>query len=148
MKVISHRGNLTGPQPDKENTPEYIHSALNQGIDCEIDLWLIDGKLYTGHDSPENLVTNKFIYDERLWIHAKNLEALRFLCETGLHYFWHEEDKFTLTSKNYIWTYTGEKTCNRSIIVDNSREWINNPNNTNCFGVCTDYPLIPSRSPA
>ena len=52
MKIISHRGNLTGPQPDKENTPEYVSRALDEGFDCEIDLWLINKDLYTGHDKP------------------------------------------------------------------------------------------------
>ncbi len=34
-----------------------------------------------------------------------------------LNFFWHENDKYTLTSKNFIWTYPGEKTGGNSIIV-------------------------------
>ena len=136
MKIISHRGNLHGPDPTKENTPQYILNALEQGIDCEIDLWLVDDSLYTGHDEPKNLISREFIYDERLWIHAKNLEALHFLNKTCLHYFWHEKDRYTLTSKNYIWTYPGEETCDRSIIVQ-----LDSVNNVpmGCYGICTDY---------
>ena len=36
---ISHRGNLTGPIPEKENTVDYINDAIHQGFDVEIDIW-------------------------------------------------------------------------------------------------------------
>ncbi len=35
MRIISHRGNIEGPIPEKENCPEYINSALAQGFDVE-----------------------------------------------------------------------------------------------------------------
>ena len=38
MKIISHRGNISGPDPKNENLPSYIDKALNQGLDVEIDL--------------------------------------------------------------------------------------------------------------
>ena len=38
MKLIAHRGNVSGPKPSQENNPEYIDEALFAGFDAEIDL--------------------------------------------------------------------------------------------------------------
>ena len=37
MKLISHRGNIDGPQPDRENSPNYINEAIEAGYNVEID---------------------------------------------------------------------------------------------------------------
>ena len=39
MKLISHRGNLSGPIPESENNPSYITNAINKGFDVEVDFW-------------------------------------------------------------------------------------------------------------
>ena len=39
-KWIAHRGNTRGPKPEKENDPEYILQAINEGFDVEIDVWM------------------------------------------------------------------------------------------------------------
>ena len=36
MILIAHRGNLKGPNPDKENKPDYLEFAINKGYDVEI----------------------------------------------------------------------------------------------------------------
>jgi glycerophosphoryl diester phosphodiesterase len=46
MLLISHRGNISGPQPKLENTVAYIEQAINQGFDVEIDVWFQDGKFF------------------------------------------------------------------------------------------------------
>jgi len=28
MKLIAHRGNINGPNPEKENHPDYINTAI------------------------------------------------------------------------------------------------------------------------
>ena len=33
MRLISHRGNIEGSNPDLENTTPYIESAINSGFD-------------------------------------------------------------------------------------------------------------------
>ena len=53
MKLISHRGNINGPNKEQENHPDYITSALKQGYDVEVDVWLIDGNIVLGHDEPQ-----------------------------------------------------------------------------------------------
>ena len=76
---------------------------------CEIDVRYINGKWMLGHDNPDFEVPFEFLEQTGLWIHAKNLEALYILSKTNLVYFWHQEDDFTLTSNNYIWTYPGKE---------------------------------------
>jgi hypothetical protein len=51
-----------------------------------------------------------------------------------LHYFWHESDQFTITSKGIIWTYPGF--IKNAITVIKTKQK-NIP--TNIFGICTDY---------
>ena len=50
MKLISHRGNLKGPNPQTENHPDQIVECIKKGYDVEIDVRLIDGKPWLGHD--------------------------------------------------------------------------------------------------
>ena len=89
------------------------------------------------------VINKNFLSDhsEKLWIHAKNLQALHWLTnEDDLNFFWHQEDDFVITSKKYIWTYPGKELTNKSIMV--MPEW-HDPSfenlNVNCFGICSDY---------
>ena len=54
MILISHRGNIDGKKPHLENQPDYIDEAIALGYDVEIDVWLIDGVLFLGHDAPHS----------------------------------------------------------------------------------------------
>lgn len=149
MKLIAHRGNVNGPDPSKENNPEYIEQAISQGFDVEIDInySTLDKSLYLGHDEPTYKVSWYWLssFQDKLWVHCKNIEALyQFSYGTnGFNYFWHQEDKHTLTSKNYIWTYPGEAYTPRSIIV--MPEWNKNLDEFvdlrayDCYGICSDY---------
>lgn len=143
MKFISHRGNLTGPNPERENEPSYILEAIAQGFEVEIDLWLVDDKLFLGHDEPQHEVPDGFLESNIFFIHAKNLEALYHLLEnySHLHFFWHEEDDFTLTSKNFIWTFPEKNVTNRSIIVCSTRDEVEKYLDSSCCAICTDYIL-------
>ena len=42
MKLIAHRGNVNGPNPDKENHTDYINEAIILGYDVEIDVWFVN----------------------------------------------------------------------------------------------------------
>lgn len=138
MILISHRGNTNGPNKEKENHPDYIVEALQKNYDVEIDIWA-DNKIWLGHDEPQYECSISFLINnyKKLWIHCKNLEALDLLSNFKvLNYFWHQTDDFTLTSKNFIWTYPGKYVCNRSVLViDDAREYAG----PICFGLCSDY---------
>ena len=142
MKLISHRGNIDGRNPDRENHPNYIDGAIALGYDAEIDIWSKDGILYLGHDTYQ-YKTDIYWIEKRanhLWIHCKNIEALEtaywFRNTKDFHYFWHQEDTVTLTSKGSIWAYPGKQPIINSIAV---MPEINNDNVSKCIGVCSDY---------
>lgn len=138
MILISHRGNISGPNPDRENSEKYINEALSLGYDVEIDVWG-DNKIWLGHDEPQYETSISFLMNNfrNLWIHCKNLDAIDILSEFKVfNYFWHEDDDYTLTSKNFVWTYPGKRVCNKSVlVVDDARTYAGQI----CFGLCSDY---------
>ena len=138
MILISHRGNINGRFEDWENKPEYIDDALSLGYDVEIDLWFIDGKTYLGHDEPQYEIDDDWLGEriDKIWVHCKNIESLNWIRSTNLHYFWHETDTVTLTSKNYVWAYPGKQPIVGSIAVMPELE---NDNVLLCTGICSDY---------
>jgi|TARA_E500000318_G_C3534744_1_gene202076 hypothetical protein len=142
MILISHRGNTIGPNPNNENKPEVILKTL-EDFDCEIDLWLIDGHLFLGHDEPQYAIGEDFLNNKGLWIHAKNIEALDFLNGKKVNYFWHEEDKATITSLGYIWCYPGTY-CKNGITVElNYKSTVHGKlADSSIAGICTDNPLF------
>lgn len=140
MIYIAHRGILDGPSEKLENHPDQIKKALDLGFDCEIDVWFLNDRWYLGHDEPQYSIAVDFLINNRLWVHCKNIEALS-MCP-NINRFWHQNDDYTLTWSNYIWTYPGKKLCNRSICV--MPEWDLAPGVIPCgeyAGVCSDYIL-------
>jgi len=107
MILIAHRGLVDGPNKQIENNPKIINQALAAGFDAEIDLQFVDGKLYLGHDEPTYEITIDFLNQKGLWIHAKTVEALRFLSSVmpSTNYFFHEEDPMVITSHGWIWVH-------------------------------------------
>ena len=83
MHLISHRGNINGKIPDKENSLRYIEAAINFGYEVEIDIWYLadERKYYLGHDKPEYHVDIWFINNikDKLWLHCKNKDALSYI---------------------------------------------------------------------
>ena len=80
MKIIAHRANINGPKSLNENKISGIKKCIDMGFDIEVDIRFLDGKLYLGHDSPEEIITKKElkIFQNSLWIHCKNLRAISF----------------------------------------------------------------------
>ena len=115
MYLISHRGNLNGIQNDKENEPGYINTAINKGFDVEVDVRFENNKFFLGHDFSQFEINKEFLLNKKIWCHAKTSEALSALDKIKAHFFWHQEDDYTITSKGYIWTYPGKKLLSKSI---------------------------------
>lgn len=141
MILISHRGNIDGKIPERENHPSYIDEALSKKYEVEIDIWVKNtDKIYLGHDGPEYEVSIEWLKErsDNLWIHCKNLDALYYFNSTSykFNYFWHQEDTVTLTSLNFIWAYPGKQPIRNSIAV---LPEIFNDNVNNCIGICSDF---------
>lgn len=134
VKIIAHRGNLNGNE-GCENTIATFKKCFKKQLDVEADVWFIDGRYFLGHDKPEERVEKQFLLNNPVWCHAKNLPALEEMLTDNIHCFWHQNDNFTLTSRNYIWTFPNYTVTPKSVIVTNKIP------NDSCFGICTDYPI-------
>ena len=125
MILIAHRGNINGKIEKFENNPNYIDSAIEQGYDVEIDVWYHQHEFWLGHDEPSYEVSLKWLTDRKdfLWIHCKDLITIDMLRDlqihnkTDLHYFFHDEDDCTITSKGDLWVYPGKQPVKNSIAV-------------------------------
>ena len=101
------------------------------------DLFSIEnGKFFLGHDFNQFEIDKKFLLNSKIWCHAKTNEALIALDQIKAHYFWHQEDDYTITSKGYIWTYPGKKILPKSICVLPERV---NYKKIDCLGICSDF---------
>ena len=150
MKLIAHRGNIKGSNPELENNPLYIDEAIKLKYDVEIDARYdpITQVFWLGHDEPQHKVSWKWMANRHsnIWIHCKDITTLEEFTKykhSGYQYFWHQEDDYTLTSNNYIWTYPGKPYSSKSILV--MPEWNMQISNLvdlkvfDCYGICSDY---------
>ena len=135
MYLISHRGNINGIHKNDENKPEYINNALDHNYDVEVDVRYHDGKFFLGHDFNQYEIDKNFLLNKKIWCHAKTPEALLALKEIKAHYFWHQEDDYTLTSKGFVWVYPGKPLIKNSIAVlpEKFKQDL-----SICYGICTD----------
>ena len=110
--------------------------SISINVDVDIDVWWYgDGGYWLGHDKPQYHVDENFLENPRLWCHAKNYEAFQALQKQGHNCFWHNEDKYTLTSHGYIWAYPGEQVGANTIAV--LPEW-KDTNIKDAAGICSD----------
>ena len=136
MYLISHRGNVNGIQLENENKPDYLNLAIEKGFDVEVDVRFEYNKFFLGHDNSQYEIDKNFLLNKKVWCHAKNYEALLALDKINAHYFWHQEDDYTITSKGYIWTYPGKKLSKISICV---LPETSNYKKIDCLGICSDF---------
>jgi hypothetical protein len=135
--IISHRGNVSGRIPASENNPMFVDDALNAGYDVEIDVWYDIDEWSLGHDEPVYDVEYEYLLNSRFWLHAKNGDAFhRLVRDVRCNVFWHTDEDWVLTSKQYIWTYPGKALYPGSICV--LPELGMKGDIDMCAGICTD----------
>jgi hypothetical protein len=140
MILISHRGNISGPNPARENNPEYLSRAVELGYSVELDLWCRKNEYFLGHDEPIYKIEKQFLLNDKFWIHCKNNQAILNISQFNkrVHYFWHEKDSYTITSHGIIWAYPGSLLNSKTVCV--LPESINVEENIkSCYGVCSDF---------
>ena len=135
MILISHRGNLHG-KTKLENQPEYVENVLKKKFNVEVDVWFYKKSFYLGHDKPQYKIKKEFLSNSKIWCHAKNPDAMYELSKTKFHYFWHQNDNYTITSRGFIWVYPKKKYFKNSVIVIKNRI---KKIPTDCYGICSDY---------
>lgn len=142
MRIIAHRGNLHGPNPELENRDDYVMKAIDAGFEVEIDVWYVDDRFWLGHDEPRYEVGHEFIRHRCLWCHAKTVETFDALLEyryRAVTCFFHQNDDVTLTSNGFLWTYPGKPLTKLSICVLPGED-LSPLTSVEVAGVCTDYP--------
>ncbi|MDC3134022.1 hypothetical protein OA958_04210 [Bacteroidota bacterium] len=147
MKIISHRGNISGPKPNLENTKRGIEIALENNFDVEIDLWKVKNDFFLGHDMPLNEVSFEWLENKKkhLWIHTKNFNAFESLLEinSGFIFFYYTCDPLVLVSNGKIWCHQPKEITNPANCIAPllSKSALQKNKQTKWYGVCTDYPL-------
>jgi len=143
MRIIAHRGNLTGPNPEMENNPSYLLKALGEGYDVEVDVWKTPDGLFLGHDIPDYKIERSFLCNKRVWSHAKTIETFYFLSQfKDINTFYQTEEDVVLTSRGFFWSHSKNKVFNEKTICTDL-----NPNPSHLsgridiYGFCTDYCL-------
>lgn len=138
MILISHRGNLSGWEAARENSPEYIDEAIQKGYFVEVDIRYISGDFYLGHDEPKYKIEISWLKERNhmLVLHCKNVEALLYL-KHDFKCFSHDKDDCVLMSNcSWIWTYPGKELTKDSIAV--MPEYVYKWDISNCHGICSD----------
>lgn len=139
MKYIAHRGNINGRIEEYENYPPYIDSAIKLGYDVEVDIRMVNGIFFLGHDTSEYAITEQWLRDrgDKLWIHCKNTEVIEWFSSVGgFNYFWHQNDDYTLVSNGFVLVKPGAKLIKNSICCMPEMELVGDI--TNCYAIMTD----------
>lgn len=151
IKLISHRGNLNGPNPDYENKCSYIEDAIQGGYQVEVDLWVNEPKddsgyqIYLSHDQPtfKDRTSIEWLlkYQFELLIHCKNKEAVEYAMKfLDGEWFSHDQDRWAGTSESHLICYGQE-----SDIIDDDLVILMMPEHhniknfpKNIYAICTD----------
>ena len=108
----------------------------------EVDVRLIDGQIYLGHDCPQYKVSKDFFLEDsdKFYIHCKNAEALNFFYKNnlGVEFFFHEDDEYTITSKGNIWIHPKASLIKGGILVMPEKRFDIKDANL-VMAVCSDY---------
>ena len=137
---------MEGPDQQLENNPKTIDKCLELGFEAEVDLRYESNNFFLGHDFAQYKISFDWLIDrsDKIWIHCKDDAGFQYLNKTlnNLNYFWHQSDKFTLTSKGFIWAFPSPKVYKEAINVlpelnINDKIGITS---INPLGICTDYP--------
>lgn len=143
MLLISHRGNIDQVLSGKENTIEYIDQAIHLGYDVEVDIRLINGVLFLGHDNPDYEIDLQWLIDRKhkLWIHTKNFSALNYLINYDVRIFYHQKEDHTIINNcNVIWSHDLKEAGTKSIIpLLSKNDILNFTFLRQVYGICSDY---------
>lgn len=124
MIYIAYRGLFYGEDPQKENTPDQVSTALRIGFNASVDAWRIDNKLYLGSNQPLYEVSEKYLQNRRLWINCCNSDMYDWIQKQNpklyINYFYipyGPTPDYAVTNKNYYWNYLSTPFSNPTIMV-------------------------------
>jgi hypothetical protein len=141
MIIYAHRGNVSGISP-RENHPDFIRLALEQGFGVEVDLWQVEGRWLLGHDGPQFPIEIAAFDRPDVIFHLKtpHLPSLAFADAFAL-----DQDPYALTLRGRLWTNYGQPVSATSIACAPELVRATEPlaefaaRCSQAFGVCTDH---------
>jgi hypothetical protein len=144
MILISHRGNIIGSCPDKENRPSYIDCAIQLGLEVEVDIRFVNNDFWLGHDYPQYRVDISWmrLRKHKIWFHCKDQDSASqfLLINEEFKFFCHTNDDFVLTSNGYLWIHDLKSNINKKCIVPLiSKNDILKYDNLEPSYICTDF---------
>lgn len=147
MRIISHRGNLKGRIPERENTPSFIDAAIGCGFDVEVDVRYVNGHFQLGHDKAQICINDAWLLNRKhdLWIHSKDVMTAVKLRELdqSLRIFCHSQDPFVLTNTGHLWIHDLKlELGSHAIIPLLSEQEIKSYSGSPIYAVCTDYTFL------
>jgi hypothetical protein len=137
--IISHLGNIDGPNPQQENKLSYVEAALKAGWHVCVDVVFHYGTFILPYDGGFNSVSPGFLSKQRVWCRAHDPDTLDALCNINAHSFLATQG-LALTSSQFVWTLPGHVLTPRSIAVHPEaadRDWLPQ---FEPAGLCSDVP--------
>ena len=141
MRLIAHRGNTNGPD-SKENHPDYLRAALESGFDVEADVQYVESKFFLGHEKPNYEIDKCFLFNKRIWTHAKTVETFFELVKyKDVNVFFHNDDEVVLTSQGFVWSHPKNGVFNSHTVhvCTGYDEKAFLSTFSGLFGLCSDY---------
>ena len=139
--LISHRGNIHGMNPGRENDPVYVQEAIHQGYYVMVNVWLVgESSVALGTLRPTYPVDISFLRNRCIICEAMTEETLNFLISQQVHCFMTGQDRTKLTSGGLIWYRSNQKITPRTVMY--MPEWyipdIESLADFRCAGICSD----------
>ena len=138
--IISHLGNINGPEPERENTFSYIQAARKAGWHVCMRVIFRYGKFLLPHANGYDVIQPAFLARQHYWSCALSPETVDALCEINAHCFLAAAEHPTLTSAQFVWTPPPHYLTPRAIALfpeAGPENWLST---SEPAGVCSDYP--------
>lgn len=124
MVYIAYRGLFHGEDPQSENTPNQVSTALRYGFNASVDAWRVDNKIYLGSNQPLYEVSEKYLQNNRLWINCCNTDMYTWIQSQKPklypHYFnipYGPTPDYAVTNQGYYWNFLSTIPNNPTIMV-------------------------------
>lgn len=115
--IISHLGNITGRQPEHENSLPYVKAALAAGWHVMVEVAFHNGAFFLPTQQGAVFAPPSFFSGQRVWCRASDPVTLEALCNVGAHCFSGGTAPYVLTSHQFFWTLPDHTLVDRSIAV-------------------------------
>jgi hypothetical protein len=139
--VISHLGNISGRNPERENTLSYIREALDAGWHVCVRVRYANDAFMLPHASGWSIAPPAMLSKQRIWCYTDDAESMDALCGINAHAFFLTENMPTLTTAQFVWTLPPHRLATRSIAAFpelTDAAWLESAEPA---GVCSNEPL-------